>query len=80
MTDLKLYLVKADKTDFHDFETAVVYATSPDDAIAITLAEIDRTELPMAEGRWEPPADGATLSAVEVPAVRGPILGHATNC
>lgn len=86
MTDLKLYLVLADKTDYDDFEAAVVYANSSDDAIAVTLSEIEASMsgkspvIPPLVGRWEPPTRGATLRAVEVPTERGPVLGHAKPC
>lgn len=86
MPDVKLYLVMADRTDYGDFEYAVVYADSPADAISVVLAEIDVSVankppvIPPALGQWEPPVDGATLTAVEVPLVRGPVLGHAKPC
>ncbi len=86
MTDVRLYLVTADQSHFDDFDAAVVYATDPDDAIAIVLAEIEASVanrppvIPPAVGVWEPPHDDATLTAVEVPALRGPVLGHAHPC
>lgn len=87
MPDLRLFLVKADKTHIHDFDAAVVYATSPEDAIAVTTATIEKFEADYANGRvtpvegmWETLYRGAILTATEVPAVRGPILGHATPC
>jgi hypothetical protein len=78
--DLRLFLVTADRTHIDDFDSAVVYATSPTDAIAVAHAEIARGEASTAAGGWEPPAPGAVLSAVEVPAVRGPVLGHPKPC
>ncbi len=87
MSDLRLFLVKADRTHIDDFDSAVVWAFSPDDAVAVVLATIaeaeaayaNRTVLPFA-GVWESLYDGATLTATEIPAVRGPVLGHATPC
>ncbi len=87
MTDLRLYLVKANLTHIHDFDAAVVYATSPEDAIAVTEATIAQYEADYAsgvvspvEGMWETLYRGATLTATEVPTSRGPVLGHATPC
>ncbi len=86
MSDLRLYLVKADRTHIDDFDAAVVWAFSPDDAVAITLATIRQHDVaasgggPPVAGVWESLYDGATLTATEVPAVRGPVLGHATPC
>jgi hypothetical protein len=87
MPDIRLYLVKADLTHIHDFDVAAVYATSPEDAVAVTEATIAQYEADYAsgvvspvEGTWETLYVGATLTATEVPAVRGPVLGHATPC
>lgn len=87
MTIVRLYLVKADLTHVHNFDTAVVYAADPADAVAIVVATIDRSEadyangvVPPVEGLWEPLYRGAALSATEVPVERGPVLGHFTPC
>ncbi len=77
---MKLYLVKANQTDYDDFDCAVVYATSPADALAVVQAELVKGVYSTAPGRWEPPMDGAELSAVELPVVRGAVLGHAKPC
>jgi hypothetical protein len=77
---LRLYMVYATSTDWDTFHSAVVYAHNHDDAVAIVQAEIDKPGLGQAAGRWEPVEDGATLIAHEVPAVRGPVLGHNKAC
>lgn len=83
MTNLRLYLVSADKADYDDFEHAVVWATDPLDAITVAVEHVkkyvgeDDYSVP---GTWDPPADGATLTAVEVPVGRGPVLGYARPC
>ncbi len=83
MTDVRLYLVSADKADYDDFQHAVVWATDPLDALAVAAEQIkkyDEQAHSAVPGTWDPPAQGATLTAVEVPKARGPVLGHARPC
>jgi len=80
MSDLTLYLVTASAASYDDFESAVVYAHSPEDAVHVTQAEIVRPLGQQAPGIWEPPADGSTLTATPVPTVYGAVLGTIKPC
>jgi hypothetical protein len=80
MSELTLYLVTADTAGIDDFECAVVYATSAEDAVRLTQAEIARPPRQRAPGAWEPTERGATLTAVPVPIKYGAVLGHSVPC
>lgn len=80
MSNLTLYLVTSDSAEIDDFECAVVYAHSPEDAVHIVQAEIARPPRQRAHGCWEPVEQEATLTAVPVPMKYGAVLGHSVPC